>query len=114
MHLISAASDPLSEEDCSWLFQTVRKVSAKWRDVGEALKFSYDQLEAIAYERSLRTDEHYMQELLSRWLKWAPPNHPLPCVEDLATALRSVEEERTAYDLMQMMESTGTWHALSL
>ena len=109
-----SASDPLSEEDHRWLFQMIKKVSARWRDVGKALEFSYDQLEAIAYERSLRTDERYMQELLSRWLKRAPPNHPLPCVEDLATALRSVGEERTAYDLMQMMESTGTWHALSL
>ena len=96
--------DPLSEEDHTWLFQKIKKVSAKWRDVGEALQFSYDQLETIAYKRSLKTDEHYMQEFLSRWLKWAPPNHPLPCVEDLATALRSVGEERIAYHLM---ESSG-------
>ena len=107
MHLISAASDPLSEEDHRWLFQKIRKVSAKWRDVGEVLEFSHDQLKAFTKEKSLDTDEHYMQELLSRWLKRAPPNHPLPCVEDLATALRSVEEDRTAYDLMQMMESNG-------
>ena len=107
MHLISASSDPLSEEDHRWLFQSVRKVSAMWRDIGEALEFSYDQLETIADKRSLKTDEHYMQELLSRWLKRAPPKHPLPCVEDLATALRSVGEDRTAYDLMQMMESNG-------
>ena len=98
---ISAASDPLSEDDHSWLFQEIRKVSAKWRDVGEALGFSHDQLKAIANVKSLSTDEHYMQELLSRWLKWAPPNHPLPCVEDLATALSSVGEERTAYEMMQ-------------
>ena len=107
MRLISAASDPLSEEDHRWLFQSVRKVSAKWRDVGETLEFSHDQLKAITNEKSLNTDEHYMQELLSRWLKRAPPNHPLPCVEHLATALRSVGEDRTAYDLMQMMESNG-------
>ena len=109
MHLILASSDPLSEEDHRWLFQSVRKVSAMWRDIGlgEALEFSYDQLETIADKRSLKTDEHYMQELLSRWLKRAPPKHPLPCVEDLATALCSVGEERTAYDLMQMMESNG-------
>ena len=116
MHLISAASDPLSEEDHGWLFQKIRKVSAKWRDVGEAktLGFSHEQLKAIANVKSLNTDEHYMQELLSRWLKWAPPNHPLPCVEDLATALCSVGEDRAAYDLMQTMQPTGTWHALSL
>ena len=69
MHLISAASDPLNEEDHKWLFQKIKKAAAKWRDVGEALEFSYDQLEAIANKASLKTDEHYMQELLSRWLK---------------------------------------------
>ena len=103
----SAASDPLSEEDHRWLFQKIRKVSAKWRDVGEALEFSHDQLKAITNEMSLKTDEHYMQELLSRWLKRAPPKHLLPCVEDLATALRSVEEERTAYDMKMNLESKG-------
>ena len=104
MYLILA---PLSRKDHQWLCEAVSEAAAKWRDVGKALTFSYDQLKAIANEKSLNTDDHYMQELLSRWLKWAPPNHPLPCVEDLATALRSVEEERTAYDLMQIMESTG-------
>ena len=102
MYLISA---PLSRKDHQWLCEAVSEAAAMWRDVGEALKFSYDQLEAIADKRSLRTDEHFLQELLSRWLKQAPPNHPLPCVEDLATALRSVGEDRTAYDLM--MESNG-------
>ena len=104
MRLISA---PLGRKDHQWLSEAVSEAAAKWRDVGEALKFSYDQLEAIADKRSLKTDEHYMQELLSRWLKRAPPKHPLPCVEDLGTALRSVEEDRTAYDLEVMMESNG-------
>ena len=104
MHLISA---PLSRKDHQWLCEAVSEAAANWRDVGKALEFSFDELTAIAYERSLKTDEHYMDELLSRWLKWAPPKHPLPCVEELATALRSVGEERTAYNLEVMMESTG-------
>ena len=100
-------SDPLSTKDHQWLCEAVSEAAANWRDVGKALKFSHDHLKTIANEKSLNTDEHYMDELLSRWLNWAPPNHPLPCVEDLATALRSVEKERTAYDLMQMLESPG-------
>ena len=104
MNLISA---PLSRKDHQWLCEAVSEAAANWRDVGEALKFSHDQLKAITKEKSLDTDEHYMQELLSRWLKRAPPKHPLPCVEDLATALRSVEEDRTAYDLEVMMEPDG-------
>ena len=75
MRLISA---PLNRKDHQSLCEAVSEAAAKWRDVGEALKFSYDELGLIASERSLRKDEHYMQELLSRWLKRAPPNHPLP------------------------------------
>ena len=104
MLLISA---PLSRQDHHWLSEAVSEAAANWRDVGKALKFSHDQLKIIANAKSLNTDEHYMQELLSKWLKRAPPKHPLPCVEDLATALRSVEEDRTAYDLEVMMESNG-------
>ena len=71
------------------------------------LGFTHDESEGIVRHPGLHGVKDYMDELLSRWLKRAPPKHPLPCVEDLATALRSVEEDRTAYDLMQMMESNG-------
>ena len=101
------SSTALSRMDHQWLSEAVSEAAANWRDVGEALEFSHDQLKAITNEKSLNTDEHYMQELLSRWLKRAPPKHPLPCVENLATALHSVGEDRTAYDLMQMLESNG-------
>ena len=106
MHLISA---PLSTEDHQWLRTKMSKVTAKWRALGRELGFTHDELEDIVRHLGLHGDKDYMDELLSRWLKWAPPNHPkLPCVEDLATALRSVGEEKTAYDLMpEMMESTG-------
>ena len=104
MHLISA---PLSTEDHQWLCTKMSKVTAKWRALGRMLGFTHDESEDIVRHPGLHGDKDYMDELLSRWLKRAPPNHPLPCVEDLATALHSVGEERTAYDLMQMMESTG-------
>ena len=104
MHLISA---PLSTEDHQWLRTTMSKAAAKWRALGKELGFTHDELGAVVTLPGLNENKDYMDELLSRWLKWAPPNHPLPCVEDLATALRSVGEERTAYDLMQRMESTG-------
>ena len=108
MSYCALISAPLSRKDHQWLSEAVSEAAANWRDIGKALEFSHDQLKTIANAKSLNTDEHYMDELLSRWLKWAPPNHPkLPCVEDLATALRAVGEERTAYNLMQMMESTG-------
>ena len=59
-------------------------------------KSTHYELGNIVRHPGLYGDEDYMDELLSRWLKWdSPPNHPLPCVEDLAIALDSVGEERT-------------------
>ena len=91
----------LSDEDHEHLFRRVRNASARWRNIGSALGFTHGQLEDIVQTRALHTNEHYMCELLSRWLRWAPPNHSWPCKEDLATALRSVGEERVAYFLMK-------------
>ena len=100
MHLISA---PLSRKDHQWPSEAVNEAAAEWRDVGRKLGFTRDELDDIVTHPGLHRVKDYMDELLSRWLKRAPPNHPLPCVEDLATALRSVGEDRTAYGLMQMI-----------
>ena len=103
MHLVSA---PLSRQDHQWLCEAVSEAAANWRALGRELGFNHDELTEVTRCSGLHGDKDYMDELLSRWLKRAPPGHPLPCVEDLATALRSksVREARTAYDLMQMME----------
>jgi len=41
----------------------------------------------------------YFREMLSQWLKWSPPNHPPPTVHNLASALRRIGEEATAFQL---------------
>ena len=41
----------------------------------------------------------FLREMLSQWLKWAPPEHKLPTKECLAAALRYVGEEKIAHDL---------------
>ena len=48
-------------------------------------------------------------EMLSRWLKWAPPNHEFPSGHALAEALRSplVKEEELAYNLEQHFSEAG-------
>ena len=106
MHLISA---PLSRKDHQWLCKAVSEAASNWRALGRELGFNHDELTEVTRCPGLNEGKDYMDELLSRWLKRAPPNHLLPCVEDLATALRSksVGEARTAYDLMQMMEPDG-------
>ena len=41
------------------------------------------------------------REMLSRWLKWAPSNHPWPTLEGLALALNKAGKESLAYDLKE-------------
>ena len=81
------------------------KAVANRRALGRELGFTHTELTEVTRRLGLHGDKDYIDEMLSRWLKRAPPNHPLPCVEDLATALCSVGEERTAYDIELMKES---------
>ena len=68
-----------------------------------ALQFSKNELDAIAATAGNTTPIACFTDLLSRWLKRAPPNHDLPTLETLAKVLRggTVGEERMAYELMQ-------------
>ena len=52
-------------------------------------------------------------DMLSRWLKWAPPKHALPTPEKLAEALRddTVGEERMAYGLIKNFKRKITYFA---
>ena len=95
----------LSQDDLQPLLDFVGHAAAKWREIGGALGFSTDVLDTIAAkpENMSRGPVACFTDLLSRWLKWAPPNHDLPTLETLAKALRAgtVGEERMAYDLTQ-------------
>ena len=94
------------------LLELVGTVADKWKAVGLALGFSMNELKQIEATVSLTTEgpEAYFREMLSRWLKWAPPNHSLPSSHTLAKALRckTVKEERLAYELEQYFSMTGT------
>ena len=102
------AEDVLSEHHLHRLLRFVKGAAPKWREMGLALGFSNDVLDAIAAkpENVSRGAIACFIDLLSRWLKWAPPNHDLPTVKTLAEALRegTVGEERMAYDLVQGFE----------
>ena len=102
------AEDVLSEHNLRLLLRFVKGAVPKWREIGLALGFTMDVLDAIAAkpENVSRGAIACFIDLLNRWLKWAPPNHDLPTVKTLAEALRegTVGEERMAYDLVQGFE----------
>ena len=97
--------DVLSEHDLQLLLRFTKDAAPKWREIGLALGFSMGVLDAIAakLENTSRGPVACFSDLLSRWLKFAPPKHRLPTPELLAEALRedTVGEERMALDLTQ-------------
>jgi len=91
----------LSEQDLGILLDLLRSASPQWRFIGAALGFLNSTLKIIQSNPLLIPEGPlgYFQEMLSQWLKWAPPNHSLPTLEALVSALRDTGEERLAYDL---------------
>ena len=48
----------------------------------------------------------FLREMLSQWLKWAPPKHKQPTTENLADALTNVGEEKVAQSLILELSLT--------
>ena len=89
----------LGPDHLSEFFETVRGAKEKWSDIGTSMGFSHEELRGITHTIGLTDDTDYFQELLKRWLNRAPPQYSFPRVEELASALREVRMDRTAYDL---------------
>ena len=75
-----------STEDHQWLRTKISKAAVKWRALGRELGFTHDELGAVVALPGLHEVKDYMDELLSRWLKRAPPKHvwktlPPHCVQ---------------------------------
>ena len=81
------------------LLKKTKSAASHWRDIGRALGFSEDSLDIISRTNGLHTEVDYYSEMLSQWLKWAPPVHSFPTLKKFASALRSVGEESLAYGL---------------
>ena len=47
--------------------------------------------------------------MLSQWLKWAPPNHPSPTLEDVVVALQNIGHESLAVNLKPMFLQRKGW-----
>ena len=93
--------DALTEQDLFVLLQILKPATPKWKTLGMALGFLYDQLTVIERKPMLipEGDSGYVRDMLNQWLKWAPPNHEQPTVTALVTALQKCQEENLAAKL---------------
>jgi len=80
----------LTEQDLYGLTHTLRVAAPKWRAIGGTLGIRDSDLSIIQHNLGLVPEgpTGYFREMLTQWLKWAPPNHPSPTVEVLALALQ--------------------------
>ena len=93
----------LSVPDLYSLTQILRSAAPDWKTVGMALGFPKHEHDIIECNRMLALEgvTGYFREMLSQWLKWAPPNHVSPTVENLAHALQSSGHEDLAVELQK-------------
>ena len=91
----------LTGQDLFILTEILRPAAPQWKTVGLALEFPDYELATIEQKPLLIPEgpPGYFREMLSQWLKWAPPNHSLPTLESLAPALQSSGHEDLAVKL---------------
>ena len=89
----------LCDSDHSVLRNMTKTACGKWKSIGRELGFTEDELSSIVHEPGQTGEEDYYAAMLRRWLDWAPPNHTLPSIPQLSSALCAVGKERLALDL---------------
>ena len=82
----------------------MRPAAPQWQMIGGALGFLDSDLTIIQNSPMLIPEgpTGYFRQMLSQWLKWAPPNHRWPTLEALETALRSSGHEKLAFQLRSL------------
>ena len=101
----------LTEQDLYILTNTLRAAAPQWRVIGSTLGILDSDLTIIQHTPLLVLEgpPGYFREMLSQWLKWAPPNHPSPTVEALALSLqRNGHEVLTANLRSLFLQKKGT------
>ena len=91
----------LTSKDLHNLTTIMKPAAPKWKTIGDTLGFLDSDLNIIQSSPMLMPEApaSYFREMLSQWLKWAPPNHSWPTLEALETALRSSGHEDLALEL---------------
>ena len=101
----------LAEQDLHILTEILRPVAPRWRNIGGSLGILDSDLTIIQHNPVLIQEgtTGYLREMLSQWLKWAPPNHPSPTLETLAVALQKSGDESLAANLNLMVLQRKGW-----
>ena len=91
----------LSEQDLHILTEILKPAAPQWRTIGGSLGILDHDLNIIQHSPLAISEglPGYLRDMLSQWLKWAPPNHSWPTLEALAVALRSSGHEGLAFNL---------------
>ena len=91
----------LTAEDLHTLTVILKPAAPQWKTIGLALGFLDHEL-TIIEQKPLLIQEGptgYFREMLSQWLKWAPPNHSSPTLKNLTPAVRGSGHEDLAVKL---------------
>lgn len=91
----------LTEDDLFPITNMLRPAAPKWKEIGGALGIVNSDLSIMEHDPMLipKGVTGYLREMLSTWLKWAPPNHPWPTIQDLVDAVRNSGHEDLAVKL---------------
>ena len=94
-------SRTLTEDDLFPITNMLRPAAPKWKEIGGALGIVNSDLSIMEHDPMLIPNgvPGYFREMLSTWLKWAPPNHPWPTIQDLVDAVRNSGHEDLAVKL---------------
>ena len=92
----------LKEGDLANLLSLLQPATSHWRDIGLTLGFLDHELTTIERKPLLipQGDTGFFKEMMSQWLRWAPPNHPWPTLEALQPGLQNSGHENLAVNLI--------------
>lgn len=104
-HLLG--KNQLHPDDLDDVFDFVKGAAPKWKDISRHLKMSSTETRAIVNTTGLTSQNDYFLEMLSKWLTWAPPQHPIPTTEALAEAIGKAGSENLAFKLKKDARFVG-------
>ena len=94
----------MTERDLHILTEILRPAAPQWHAIGGALGILNSDLNIIQHNQMFTSEgpPGYLREMLSQWLKWAPPNHCWPTIEALTVAVRNTRHESLAVNLKSL------------
>ena len=71
----STSATRLNDSDHGTIYEKLAPHAAKWRDIGEGLRFKEEEMDNIQSNPMLMMQsppKSYLRKMLSQWLQWAP------------------------------------------